>query len=327
MSSVDYQYRTFFAPSELLGQTLGFEQDILAGITDLQYEQFPLVYTNVAIPPANSWHEYSETVHFDLDTGLAIMYIASEDRELGQDAIESAKGTLTYVTRINANNYCGDANLTNANVVIRDGLLDNNATDLWSDRTRIQCFVPVMYFNDDKNTGLFPKFLEEIVNFEYPPALLIDVNGNAPEYKEPTRLGPDKFTWVVSQTLTPNNYFHYRIKPSSETLEIVDLEVLYRDLTTLPPQVADAEYKLGLNILAGLQNLTAIYDKVIGQSGAFPVASTEAGYRRCNGGECEIGNFFTDALRWHIKSDVAFLPSILFAGDGWAAGDVQESIL
>ena len=295
-------------------------------MADLQWERFPLLYTNVAIPPSNIWHEYTSSVFFDYETGLALLYIASEDRDLGQDAVESAKGSLTYIARVNANNNCGGNG--EANVFFREAqdLPDYNKSDSVQYEELTRCYIPVLFFNDDKNTGLFPSFLKEIIEFDFPPALIMDLNGDAPEYKEATRVGPDLYTWVVSYRLTKDNYFDQRITTSNETLEIVDLEITFCDLTTIPTEVADEEYQYGLDTFAFLGNYTTM-DAAVGESSKMPASIADSGYRHCYAGECAIGNFFTDAIRWHMKSDVAFLPSILFAGDGWDAGVVFESSL
>merc|ERR1719253_1124637 len=45
-------------------------------------------------------------------------------------------------------------------------------------------------------------------------------------------------------------------------------------------------------------------------------------WRMCMGGECPLGNLFTDAIRWSTNADFAVLASGGLRGPGWPAGNV-----
>ena len=74
--------------------------------------------------------------------------------------------------------------------------------------------------------------------------------------------------------------------------------------------------------LRGQADKAKANDPVKGLSAKMPIARVDS-YRACFGGECPIGNLFTDALRWYTGADFAFIQSGGVRGLGWPEGPVK----
>jgi len=299
-----------------------FDIERSTGVYDLQWESFPLLLTNVAVPPSNSWNPFVKGVFFDDETNLAVMYMAPEQRDNAQSQIDAARSMLFYVAKVNTNNLCGP--------------LGDTTLPYWFNLTQPtkNCYAPVIFYDD--TTSSLSSFLDGMQEAEtpFPPALVVYPNGIVPGYEDPTPINilHDNSTlmaqtmWVVSYNLSPESYHQQRIELGFNGT-IVDVQLLSTDLSELPPEAMDSQYNISEEVLGAFLYfaLEENVDKDVGKTGAMPAVSSVDGTRnRCYAGECEIGNLFTDALlhAGENLADVAFLPSFLFGGDGWPAGEV-----
>ena len=286
-------------------------------ISDMQSKELPLLLTNVAIPPGNSWFPFSVPVYFHEATGLAVMVIWNSNEPLSYPQIESTTGVLDYIARVNLKAGCSDAEPT----------LFDQYVNRTEDGSRRKCWVPVVLFADVKEK--FAGFLDAVVAHTNPPAIIVDVEGNAPPFEEPRRVGG---SWLVSYFNEDDAYLHHKITLSQDRRSVDKLEMIVRDLeesiilvnTTTNATIEDEQWKADIIALRKQADEASINDPVVGQSTQMPV-TRKGTYRRCKGGECEIGNLFTDAARWWAGADVAFTPSGGLRGEGWAAGGVKVS--
>mgnify|MGYP003867968791 CR=1 FL=1 len=82
-----FRWKVFTAPPFLLYE--GIDDNInnnnarssARDLSGLQTPDMPLLLTNVAVPPSNSWKPYLESVHFDPDTGIALIRLVEEKEE------------------------------------------------------------------------------------------------------------------------------------------------------------------------------------------------------------------------------------------------------
>lgn len=89
------QWKLLMSTPSLLLQNQRDNYGSKRDLSYLQSPQFPLLITNVDVPPSNSWaianHEY---VHFDPDTHIALLSIANSGEPLNHDQVQSAWGVL-----------------------------------------------------------------------------------------------------------------------------------------------------------------------------------------------------------------------------------------
>ena len=78
-------------------------------------------------------------------------------------------------------------------------------------------------------------------------------------------------------------------------------------LDDLPLEYKDDDYINDMKYLRTLADEARDNDLVVGTSGFMPMTTSiiRSDLRMCMGGECSIGNIFTDALRW--AGDVDFV--------------------
>lgn len=288
-------------------------------ISDMQSKEMPLLLTNVAIPPGNSWYQFAVPVYFDEATGLATMVVWNSNEPLNSPQIESTTGVLDYIARVNSQAGCGGAEAS---------LFDRYVNRTIREGGR-RCWVPVVMYADVKEK--FDAFRDAIVEHENPPALLIDVEGNAPPFKAPRRVGSND-VWLVSYFHAGDEYFHHKITLNEDRRSIKQFEMVFGDLAeqilivnaTSNVTIKDEQWRKDINTLREQADEASANDPIVGVSTLMPV-TREGTYRRCKGGECEIGNLFTDAARWWADADVAFAPSGGLRGEGWPAGNVTVS--
>jgi len=281
-------------------------------LSDLQTEDMPLVLTNVAVPPSNSWYSYTKAIYFDKATGLAVLSVADSDQPYTISQIETCLGILDYVAKVNMESGCTDST-SEYNAYLNRTI----------DSTERQCWLPVVYYADIKKQ--FDAFLAAVIEYENPPALIIDVEANEPAFSTPQRMG-SKGVWLVSYRINTTTYYQHRLTISEDKQSVTNVELIIKDLEALPPELKDDRYSSDVQTIQSLVDEALANDPVVGSSTMMPVARV-GDYRRCKAGECEIGNLFTDALRWFTSSDVAFISSGGLRGSGWPAGPVKVSNL
>ena len=277
-------------------------------LSDLQSKDLPLVLSNVAIPPSNSWAPYTLPVFFDNETGLAVLTIYNSNQPLNHPQIESTLGILDYVARVNARSGCGG----------EPSLLDNYVN---RSATETQCWLPVIVYADIRTN--FVDWLYPVVNHDHPPALIVSVEESVEELGRLSRVGSNG-VWVVTYEMKNDVYAQMSISIEEGGQSISNVTLIERDMKVLPDEIKDSTYTTRQQALQNLASEAADADPVVGQSLAVP-AQRSGTYRRCKAGECEVGNLFNDALRWYKATDIAFQNSGGFRGPGWPAGDVRVS--
>ncbi|KAL7545481.1 hypothetical protein ACHAWF_008832 [Thalassiosira exigua] len=311
------------SPSILLQNKLDYDvssQDI----SYLQTHDMPLLLTNVNVSPGNSWHPFTKAVHFDEDTGLAVLSVSKSKEELNAPQIDSTIGTLRYVRKINEENGC----ITPSDSAYDNMFLQSNATgDGNSDAAQKTCWLPVVYHSDDSDQ--FIDFLQGMLTLptHHRPAMIIDIGGNFEEYETPTLV---EKIWVASHRWDSRTYFHHKLNilyggPDGPALQSAP-EFKSVPLSPLPDDLKDDIYKSEILALRKEADIALKNNPVVGHSTFMPVTrDSSSDYRPCKSGECPIGNLFTDAARWYTGADVAFITSGGVRGPGWPAGEVHVS--
>jgi hypothetical protein len=295
----------------LLTQNKGDFEISQRDISDLQTEDMPLLLTNVVIPPGNSWYHFHKTVHLDEETGLAVIVVIDSDVIFSSPQIESVQGTLRYIAKLNAEAGCTDSKTLYQEYAIR------NATS----SEDVRCWIPIISFFDVKEK--FVEFVSVMTEFEHPPAVIMGIQANDPTYSTPRQLGT-KGVWILSYEMDTTTYLQHSFTLSPDRRSITAINMVRENLLTLPAEVKDDTYTSHIQYLRQLANEAQQNNPVVGISGFMPVARSDVpSYRRCHAGECEIGNLFTDALRWRADADIAFTTSGGLRGQGWPAGDVR----
>jgi len=339
-----FQWKVFLSSPSLLTQNSRDYPVSLRDLSDLQTTDLPLLLTNAAVPPANSWYPYTEAVHFDAATGLAVLAVDSSSSELNVDPIAATQGVLDFVARRNHDNGCSGGMHSSSNNNTSTNLYEVYASNSSSRSSSISnddesttlhnnCWVPIITFADVYER--FVSFVEAISQHEHPPAFIFDVLGTAPEYETPTLLDNNNFTWVHSAQLISSNYSQHRLFISrsnddnnNNLPQISRIDFREESFDDMPAQAKDFQYVADLSYLRQLANQAVQNDPVVGTTNAdMPVHRDDGSYRRCAAGECELGNLFVDALRWFTQTDVAFITSGGLRGGGWPAGPVRVSNL
>jgi 5'-nucleotidase, C-terminal domain len=290
-------------------------------ISDLQTLQLPLLLTNVVVPPTNSWYPYTEAVHFDAATGLALVSIYSSNQFLNVDQIAAARGILNYIDKVNQQAGCDNGN-DDDDEDVYDQYMNETSTSGQKDGT---CYLPVILYADVKER--LDDFILVIAWHEHPPALILDTAGSATDlYATPRAVGPSG-VWIHSFGLEQDMYHQHVLNITTTSYGssiLTNVSFVVEPLADLPPAAQDDAYQSDMSFLEGIADEALASDPVVGMSGYVPVHRVGS-YRRCNGGECPLGNLFTDALRWRTSADVAFVSSGGLRGPGWAAGPVHMS--
>ncbi|CAB9513891.1 Gamma-aminobutyric acid (GABA) B receptor (Partial), partial [Seminavis robusta] len=323
----------------------------------LQSRQFPLLLTNVVVPPSNSWAlDYHEYIHFDHDTGMALLSIANSGEPLNHNQVASAWGALYTIADRNRELGCLTVTEDARQALFesyQDVYMNGDTSSSSSNSNDPQCWIPVVVF-DDGQTGKFAAFIEGVMKHPHPPYLIIDVDKNAVDlYPTPmlvhvpignnhnstrTEGGitntttttiirqPSKPVWIHSFGRKDDIYYQHQLVLDWTTLPpiLLNVTLIQEDMEVVPPEYKDDTYANHIRFLRQQADSAIQNDPQVGYSTAFPVAR-EGEYRRCQGGECEVGNLFTDALRWKAHADVAFVTSGGLRGSGWPAGPVRVS--
>ena len=301
-------WRTFFSTPALLTQHKGDYDISSRDLSDLQSTELPFLLSNVAVPPSNSWSAYTYPVFFDQETGLAVLAIVNSKQPLNYPQVEATLGILNQVERVNALSGCAAVNATVSSLF-----------DQYVNRTitKRQCWIPVVVYADTKEN--FIDWLYPVINHEYPPALVVNVEEEVEGYTQPTRTGKHG-VWVVAYENKNDVYVQLPIQIAEGGRDIANVGFFTRDMNV----VKDSTYLVHQEALRALANEAEANDPVVGESAAVP-AQRAGSYRRCKAGECETGNLFNDAIRWYSDVDIAFQNSGGFRGPGWDQGDVRVS--
>jgi len=285
-------------------------------LTLLQSTRMPLLLTNSVVPPSSSWQAFHETVHFDTNTGLAVLSIADSGQTYNWPQIESTQGGLDYIARINAELGCS------TNLLSFDAMPEG--WNIESDIEPGECWTPIVYYADTSQKRL-EEFVSAISALEHAPALIVDTEAGHENYTVPVLVNN---TWVVSYILRSDSISIVELTLDEEKA-VTAVNMTTQDLTVLPEEVKDITYAGHIVYLRTLANEAEVNDPIVGYTREMPAIRdlNQTTYRRCKGGECEMGNLFTDALRWYTEVDIAFITSGGLRGYGWEAGEVHVSDL
>ena len=372
------KWNVFMSTPSLLLQNARDNYGSQRDLTYLQERTFPFLLSNVQVPPSLSWganSEYHKYIHFDDDTGIALMSIANSDEPLNHPQVESIWGSLWIVHDRNValGNECGNSDTAEADNdstspeeetrkqqelfasyqdIYLNGPSGQTTTTTTESSSPDFCWIPVVVF-DDGQEGNFQTFIQGIMRHPYPPALIIDVDKQAvEEYPYPMLIPVDvpvtidnttlgiptgeeetttttttktKSVWIHSFGRKDDVYYQHQIFLGNERPpRITNITLIEADLEVLPEAYKDDIYARHITYLRQQADQAIQNDPQVGFSTAFPVARAGE-YRRCQAGECEIGNLFADALRWKADADVAFVTSGGLRGEGWPAGPVHMS--
>ena len=334
------QCQTLLSSPALLTQNSRDYDVSLRDLTGLQSSELPVLLTNVVVPPYLSWYGYTRAVHWDVTTHLAVLAVDQEASatELRIDPVAAVRGVLDWVTRVNRDNGCRtSANVTDdmytlyaQNLTL---MIESDGTTPTTTPPQQQlCWVPIIVFADTFTS--FVQFLTEITRHEHPPALIFDVLGTDSTYEVPTLHDSNNVTWVHSSRYGSDTYQQLRLFLSRNNNSINQsmisrIELLQLPFVDMPDEAKDLRYVSDLTYLRTLADQAVQNDPVVGQTLEMPVHRNDdaSEYRRCNAGECPLGNLFTDALRWFTGTHVAFVTSGGLRGPGWPAGNVRVSDL
>jgi len=358
-------WKLFLSPPSLLVQNSTHR--------DLSYLQnFPLVISNVNIPPDNSWHSehgrgQHRYVYWDDATNLALLTIVDNGQVLNYPQAESAIGLLEAVAQENANLgkhcvyssndddekealYASYQVYYNGQGVVEEEDSTANATTT-DTNDRPKCWIPIIFYYDGE-AGNFDLFVHAMRQAPHPPAIIFNaerINNNG-TYAEPTRVSllssesnttnqpsqpqqaiRESSIWIHWYPQDPSQYGQHQItiqrdSEKNEPPSITNLTYMQYSLADLPESYKDDVYAQHITLLQELATEAMGHDTVVGESLAMP-PQREGAYYRCNGGECESGNLFADALQFKSDSDIAFLSSGGLRGMGWPEGPVLLSNL
>ena len=242
-----------------------------------------------------------------------------------------------------------------ADLLLEEGTTTTDTSTMTTNNTSSRCWIPVVNF-DDGQPGNLQRFIDGIMKHPYPPAVIIDVDNNAGDvYPEPTLLTiqanttttattttdvedtttntnsntqtilTTKSVWVHSFGRRDDMYYQHQLHISDTRPPTVEnVTLITRDMEVIPTEYKDDIYAQHIAFLRQQADQALQNDPQVGYATFMPVAR-DGEYRRCQGGECEIGNLFTDAMRWQAHADVAFVTSGGFRGEGWDAGPVHIS--
>ncbi|CAB9508824.1 Gamma-aminobutyric acid (GABA) B receptor [Seminavis robusta] len=325
-------WKLFLARSWFLN-TGGREQS--RDISPLQTKQWPLLISNVAVPSTNSWYHYTKGVFLDQHTNLAIISIVEEIdvSNFHHPQIQSAKNMLDFIHIQNNHRGCQNNDNHNHNdnpyqniyqLYIQNYTNTQSRPPASSNNNGKNCWIPVIVADlvSYQNNTL----LQALTEYKYPPALFWDYGGVNPLLTQEPKLFGDK-TWALGFRTSGNFFQQVQLRTYGHG-QVINATLKRTDITqTLPEQLKDDLYRAHIDTLRQYADETIANDPIVGQAAHhFPLVKAD-GIVRCEAGECEAGNLFTDALRWHTQADFAFANSGAYHGSGWPAGPIRVSQL
>jgi hypothetical protein len=295
--------------------------------------------SNVLVPTSNSWSPYIQNIHFDANTGLAVVAIDSSvsDFIVKDSQYPSARALLNFVAARNqAIPGCQKDGVPNEyQVFLENEMNATGGSDSGYETVRPPlCWIPVVVYEETNAKG-FDEFITNMLSHENPPSLIIDVRGNNLESYETPKYRPsnvvDRGIWIVSYYFYYLLYYQQRLTISTlpgSMGRVINVTLLNETLEVIPDYIHDEEYAVDIAYMKHLADQANQNDPVVGQSEFMPIAEDELlSFRYCMGGECPIGNLFSDAALWKSNADFAFVNSGGVRGLGWPAGDVRISDL
>ena len=115
----------------------------------------------------------------------------------------------------------------------------------------------------------------------------------------------------------------------TDTSTITNYSSSRNDLLAVPTAMKDTRFWDDVRFAANLSDEAEVDDPIIGYVTAMPnQTDPNNAYARCQGGECHIGQLFTDSYIWKLPTaDVSFQNSGGPRGPGWKAGSIKFSAM
>jgi hypothetical protein len=291
-------------------------------ISGLQDASLPLLLSNVVVPPSNSWYHFTKNVHFDKQTGLAVINIADKGVQMTLPQSDAAIGALNYISQLNKRNGCSGLptdyqEYTTAYfsaIIAEEGIEDSTQEDN-------QCWVSVILYEDIEEN--FWTFMEAVTAHEFSPDLIINIEWSYETFSSPQLYG-NTGVWVTNCDVRG---FCLQTIQLNDARQIQNITSIPGDINNIDDGIIkDATWESHITKLALLAQDAKANDPNIGYTEFIPVVRTGS-YRACNAGECAVGNLFADSLRWRADSDVAFTSSGGYRGPGKEAGETRFGYL
>lgn len=239
----------------------------------LQSTKLPLLLTNAVIPPSTTWGFYSEQVHFDSSTNLAVLSIADNDQSYNWNQVESAISTLSQVYRINSDSEqecIYSMSSVNMSVIDHDlNLLIDDGQSGGDDHRNDNCWIPIVYYADTSIDRL-ETFILEVTSSPYPPAVIIDVEVGHPDYSSPVKV---RNTWVYSYQMSSSRIQVVTVDIDKDNQrQVTAINVVKHDLEEPVDDniMKDEQYASDIEYLRTLADEAQTNDPVVGETGTMP---------------------------------------------------------
>lgn len=287
-------------------------------VEGMQSKDLPLLISNAIASPSDPWSRYVQQIYFDEESSVALMHISEDSGSFAAEILSSCKNLLDYIHRINQQSGC---------------IPNSSPYDMYVNRTSntttdSRCWIPVILSD---LTVYRDTLLDDLLSHENPPALFVDYNAIDPTLNdgEPTQLTKgDSSMWALSYRSGSRLFPLIRLTKENGSPTLKNVVYEPQDLRDFPDSAKDATYASDIDQLRVWADAASSNDPVIGQTTEFVEAkSSDRLFVRCEAGECEHGNLFTDAMRWATNADFAFENGGAYNGPGWPAGDVKVSNL
>ena len=341
----------FVSPPSLLVQNSVDYSVSTQDLTALQSpnDHFKYLLTNAAVPVSNSWHYFHTTIHFDTSTGLAILDIDDPGAPLAIPQIEATKGALQYIQRLNQRrDGCtvrrpdggvvvddDDQSTTTTTMSTAEAIYDNlfassnqtTATPVNDDipTTSFACWVPVVCYTNVQHNYI--PFINAMSELEHPPALVVETRGHDVRATEQPIQLPSGM-WISSYNGDRNTHVQHKLVRNSNpnTPYFSSVERNETSIKTIPPEaMTDSTFQTRIAQLKVLSDQAVENDPAVTSyplATPMPLQRGNSTYYRCQGGECEMGNLFSDAVQWYSGADIAFFHSGGLRGGDWEVGNV-----
>ena len=208
-------------------------------------------------------------------------------------SVESMIAALDYIAHLNQLNDC----FTYAN----------------------SCLIPYVHYPYN-NEELGNDLLQAALEHPHPPVVF------SREYKTSDPELVNNQTLVITFFHNQDIASHLLVHIDIVDWTITNYTYVTVDLQSLPVEYKDGKYVQDMIFLRGLADEALTNDPVVGSSDFMPFTRIDD-WRMCMGGECSIGNLYTDAIRWFSDADFAVMSSGGLRGEGWDAGYVRVSDL
>jgi hypothetical protein len=285
-------------------------------LSDFQTHDMPLLFTNVAVPPTNSWSPFIRNVHFDETTSTATLWIWNQGQVFQTDPVESTLKMLNFIEKVNMETGC-----IHSHSLYDEYFHEANHTHTGDDNRHTgKCWVPVVFVFAEQ-AGLWERFLSTVPYHSYPPAVIL----GRYQFPEDNHTFKKENTWVVEYNdVSVGLYKHFALTMNEDGRTVEKVETIPVP-SSVPDEYKDDQWKSDIAYLRTLADEAIANDPIVGNSTFMPLTRGTDDYRGCMRGECEIANLLMDAVRWKMGADIAFCNSGGPRGPGWEEGPVRIS--